>query len=579
MESLNQYSKIVVIDFEFNQGGREGNPPFPVCMVAQELHTQQVHKRWGRDMDNPPFDLSRPDVLTVGYYFPAESGCMAELGWQRPANVIDLYAEFRTQTNGLPLPAGRGLLGACAFYGLNTMDAIEKHDMRDLILRGEPFTEEEEREILSYCAKDVFTTAKLFTEMLIKIQQNWDQALARGKYAEVLGRVEWRGIPIDVDTHTHLVDRWDSIQSTLIEAIDQDFGVYENGSFRRHLFEEYLIRDRIPWPRLDSGALALDDRTFKDQAKIHPQLMPLRELRSSLGQLRLNKITVGADGRNRCMLSPYSSKTGRNQPSTNRFIFGPSAWMRSLIKPPEGMALAYCDFARQEFGIAAAFSGDLAMQEVYRAQDSYIEFARMAGAVPDGATKQTHPQERGKFKLVALAVQYGMSAYGLKHRGGMSHAEARQLLRLHQRTFPDYWRWGEQVQNFGTVTRQLRTPLGWKIQYPWKIRYPEQEDVNTRSVRNWPVQSTGGDMLRMTMIALEDAGIEVIAPIHDAVLIQAPATEIHETAEETKSIMRRVSGQMLDGFWLDVDIDIVTDRYKDPRGTRMWAELMKILGC
>ena len=88
-------------------------------------------------------------------------------------------------------------------------------------------------------------------------------------------------------------------------------------------------------------------------------------------------------------------------------------------------------------------------------------------------------------------------------------------------------------------------------------------------------------MLRMTMIALEDAGIEVIAPVHDAVLIQAPIHKIHDIAEETKNIMRRVSGQMLGGFWLDVDTDIVSwpDRYVDPRGKRMWDELMGILGC
>ena len=113
------------------------------------------------------------------------------------------------------------------------------------------------------------------------------------------------------------------------------------------------------------------------------------------------------------------------------------------------MALAYCDFARQEFGIAAAYSCDDAMQAAYRADDAYIAFARMAGAVPETATKESHPQERGKFKLVALAVQYGMTSHGLKNRSGMPYAEARQLVQLHQRTFPDYWAWSEQVESYG----------------------------------------------------------------------------------------------------------------------------------
>jgi DNA polymerase-1 len=575
VQALDRYTEIWVIDFEFNQRGRKGNPSHPVCVVAQELHSQRVIKLWGREMDVPPFDLTQPNVLTLGFYFPAESGCMAELGWGRPVNVIDLFAEFRTLTNGLRLPQGNSLLGACAYFGINAMAAHEKYEMRDLILRGGPFNDEEKQEILNYCAGDVFATGKLFAAMLVQLSPHWGHALARGKYTEVLGRVEHRGIPIDTDTHRRLVVQWDSIQSSLIEVIDRDFDVFEDGSFRNSKFMEYLVREAIPWPRLDSGALALDDSTFKDQSRAYPQLMPLRELRSTLGQLRLNKIGVGEDGRSRCMLSPFRSKTGRNQPSNNQFIFGPSAWMRSLIKPPEGMSLAYCDYARQEFGIAAAYSSDDAMKAAYRSKDAYITFARMAGAVPENATKKSHPQERAKFKLVALAVQYGMTTYGLKNRSGMTHAEARQLLQLHKRTFPAYWAWGEQVESYGTLTRQLRTSLGWRIQYP------QSNPLNLRSMRNWPVQSTGADMLRMTMIALEDVGIEVIAPVHDAVLIQAPTTKIYDVVEETKSIMRRVSGQMLSGFWLEVDTDIVSwpARYVDPRGKRMWNELMGILEC
>jgi len=40
------------------------------------------------------------------------------------------------------------------------------------------------------------------------------------------------------------------------------------------------------------------------------------------------------------LLSPFASKTGRNQPSNSMYIFGPSVWVRGLIKPPEGYAVA-----------------------------------------------------------------------------------------------------------------------------------------------------------------------------------------------------------------------------------------------
>ncbi|MEC8544212.1 MAG: hypothetical protein VXY89_11710, partial [SAR324 cluster bacterium] len=101
----------------------------------------------------------------------------------------------------------------------------------------------------------------------------------------------------------------------------------------------------------------------------HTNLSPLRELRHSLGQMRLTKFEVGADGRNRTMLSAFGGKTGRNQPSSNKFIFGSSVWLRSLIKPAEGWGIAYIDWSQQEFGIAAALSGDQVMQQAYASGD------------------------------------------------------------------------------------------------------------------------------------------------------------------------------------------------------------------
>ena len=96
--------------------------------------------------------------------------------------------------------------------------------------------------------------------------------------------------------------------------------------------------------------------------------------------MRLSDLAVGADGRNRTILSAFRARTGRNQPSNTKFIFGPSAWLRGLIQPPTGSGVAYIDWAQQEFGIAAALSGDPLMMEAYRSGDPYLAFAKQAGA-------------------------------------------------------------------------------------------------------------------------------------------------------------------------------------------------------
>src|SRR5262249_7891459 len=137
-----------------------------------------------------------------------------------------------------------------------------------------------------------------------------------------------------------------------------------------------LKANSIPWLRLPSGALALNETVFDEQARSHPRLRPLYELRATLARLRLMDIPVGTDSRARCLLSPFKSKTGRNQPSTSRFLFGPARWIRGLAREVEGRALAYIDWAGQELAIAAGLSGDERMISDYQTNDMYIAFAR-----------------------------------------------------------------------------------------------------------------------------------------------------------------------------------------------------------
>jgi hypothetical protein len=267
-----------------------------------------------------------------------------------PVNILDLFTEFRNYTNGLPTAAGSGLVGALAHFGLDSVGAEEKDTMRALILRGGPWTEAEKEAILDYCESDVAALSRLLPSV------DLPRALLRGRYMAAAARIERNGVPIDVETLERLRRHWEDIQLALIADVDKDYGVFEDSTFKHDLFIDWLVKAGIPWPRLDSGRLDLSDEIFRQMARAHPEVSPLRELRFSLSQLRLNDLAVGSDGRNRCLLSAFRSRTGRNQPSNNKFIFGPSVWLRGLIKPPPRHGIAYIDWEQQEFGIAAALS-------------------------------------------------------------------------------------------------------------------------------------------------------------------------------------------------------------------------------
>ena len=140
------------VDFEF--AVKDGARPDPVCLVAWEMRSGRKLRLWRNQFGRyPPYSIG-PDSLFIAYYASAEVGCHLALGWPKPARILDLFTEFRCRTNGLQTPAGSGLLGALAYYGLDGMASSGKGAMRDLILRDGDWSEQEREAILSYCEED-----------------------------------------------------------------------------------------------------------------------------------------------------------------------------------------------------------------------------------------------------------------------------------------------------------------------------------------------------------------------------------------------------------------------------------------
>jgi DNA polymerase I len=486
---------------------------------------------------------------------------------------LDLYVEFRLKSNGLPLVSGRRLPGAMIAHGLDGMATEEKDAMIALIQWG-GYSASDKLAILDYCQRDVDGLAALLPRMLpaiVKEPRGLGQALLRGRYMAAIARMEWVGIPVDLPILRRMRWHWGAIKEQLIAEVDQDFQVYDGTAFREAKFRDYLTNNGIPWPLLESGRLDLKDDTFREMARAHPRVAPLRELRHALGELRLADLAVSHDGRNRTLLAPFSSRTGRNQPSNTKYIFGPAVWLRSLIRPDPGRVLCYLDWSAQEVAIAAALSGDSALIEAVRSGDCYLSFAKSAKLAPADATKATHGTIRDQCKACVLGVNYGMGEQSLAYRIGASVIEARDLLELHQRTYPRFWRWSNGVVDHAMLYGALHTRFGWVLHTGF--------DPNPRALRNFPMQANGAEMLRLACIFATEAGVQVVAPVHDAVLVEASVNDIDAAVLTMRAAMARASREVLDGFEVGVEEKRITwpHCYFDPRGVVMWRRVRDIL--
>jgi hypothetical protein len=283
------------------------------------------------------------------------------------------------------------------------------------------------------------------------------------------------------------------------------------------------------------------------------------------------------DGRNRTVLWPFKSKTSRTQPRAAEWIFSPAVWLRSLIKPGPGQALAYVDWSAMEFLLAAALSdghcGSVnTMLDMYRSGDPYLAFAKIVGAVPADATKMSHGIVRDRYKVGLLAIQYGIAAATLAVRLGVSVFEAQQMIHQHRELFAQYWRWSDDWLAAALNTGVMSTRFGWTCQVG-------VTEFNARSIRNWPVQATGADILRIACIMAARRGLELVASVHDAILLQAPIERVDADVAVLRGIMRRAGRIVLGPIDLRTDAVVVKypDRYRDKRGEQMWARVLGLI--
>ena len=565
------YREIWALDFEFRAPA--GHRPEVVCLCARELLSGRVIQLWADEFGACPFDTG-DDVLFVAFFASAEVSCFKALGWPTPRRLLDLFAEHRAITNGFHLAAGNSLLGAMATFGLAGMAPAEKKRLRDRIIAGPPFTDAERTEILDYCMADVDATAALLTAMEPTIAATpirFGQALLRGRYMAAVAAMEHVGTPLDTTMLDALKASWEAIKARLIDEVDEAFGVYENGSFREKRFQDLVERRGYAWPTLPSGRLALDAETFRTMAGMYPEIDPLRQLRNTLGEMRLADLAVGPDGRNRTLLSPFGTKTGRNAPSSSRFVFGPATWIRFLIRPTPGRAVAYVDYRCQEIAIAAAMSGDERLTEAVRSGDPYLAFAKTASLVPADATKATHGPVRDMMKAVVLAIGYGMSAQTLAVRLKRSVPEAQHLLRLYDEAYPRFARWRQEHLDRSLLGMTPSTVFGWTLE--------PDADTKPNTLKNFPVQACGGELLRLSCCMATERGLQVCAPVHDALLIEAESSKIDDAVRELQVCMGEASRIVLGDLEIGTDAKIVCypERFTDPRGQDLFDRISRLL--
>lgn len=196
----------------------------------------------------------------------------------------------------------------------------------------------------------------------------------------------------------------------------------------------------------------------------------------------------------------------------------------------------------------------------------------LAKRVPPDATGISHPKERNQFKVLSLALLMGMSAWGVSRRLEIGECLGRDLVETHRMIYHRFWKWPDSVTNTAAANRPLETAFG--------LTYHPGAEFKPRTARNFLLQATGSDMLRVAVLLLAGKGLKVIATVHDCVMIECDTSDAVEVEGIAVECMHEAS---LITLWDRMKVRTSVTRvdhpyhYKDKNGLAYWTRLARLL--
>jgi len=371
----------------------------------------------------------------------------------------------------------------------------------------------------------------------------------------VLARMEHAGIGVD---RTYLEEMGAELRSRLSELerrIHQEAGDPFNVNSTNQLREVLYEKLRLPvLKKTSTGAPSTDASVLEKLAESHPiveHLLNYRELeklRSTYVDGYLPLIT--SEGRIHTRFNQMGASTGRLSSDTPNLQNIPvrsetGKTVRRAFVPREGWTFLVADYSQIELRVLAHMSRDPGLVEAFATgADIHTATASRVFSVP---LDQVTTEMRRRAKTINFGLLYGMEAFGLADRLGITRDEARHHIDEYFAQFPD-------VKAFmdGVVT-QARNQ-GYTTTLFGRRRYlPELKSDNfrirqmgERMALNAPVQGTAADIIKRAMIdldaELDHRGLEstMLLQIHDELVLESPAGELEAATELVTRVMEEV---------------------------------------
>ncbi|MGC8466821.1 MAG: DNA polymerase I [Acidithiobacillus sp.] len=374
---------------------------------------------------------------------------------------------------------------------------------------------------------------------------------------EVLARMEWAGVRIDVDALARLSEelrsRMAKTEAEAYAAAGQSFNLNSPKQIQTILFDKMQLPVLKKTPggqpstnedvlaelakQADLPRLVLDYRSLAKLKNTYVDALP-QMIQARTGRVHTHyHQAVAATGR-------LSSSDPNLQNIPVRSDLGRR--IRQAFVAAPGHLLISADYSQIELRIMAHLSGDTGLREAFaQGLDIHRATAAEVFAVP---LEQVDADQRRAAKAINFGLIYGQTPYGLAQQLGVGQAEAKAYMERYFERYPGVREYMENTRRLAHRQGYVETLFGRRLYLPEiRSQNPARRNYAERAAINAPMQGTAADLIKLAMIAV-DASLQaqegqgrMLLQVHDELILEAPEKAVDAACAMLREKMEGVA--------------------------------------
>ena len=417
----------------------------------------------------------------------------------------------------------------------------------------------EPKEIVDYACEDADVTLRLYP--ILKEEMEKYEVTSVFTHIEmpllpVLARMERNGVRLDTaaleETGRNFTERMQQLETEIYELAGHEFTITSPKQVGAVLFDELQISAKVK--KTKTGQYSTSEEVLESLRDKHPiveKILQHRALKKLLSTYveALPKLIHPETGHINTSFNQAVTATGRLSSSNPNLQNIPvrgedGREIRRAFVPEEGEVFFSADYSQIELRIMAHLSEDPHMVADF---NSGLDIhAATAARIFHKPVEEVDRDERRKAKTANFGIIYGISAFGLSERMGVSRGEAKELIENYFATYP-------KVRNYMNESIERAKQTGYITTQFGRRRYLADINAGNATVRgyaernavNAPIQGTAADIIKLAMVAIdrrlreENLQTRMILQVHDELNFSVPPTELEQVRKLVVEEMER----------------------------------------